>query len=539
MFSILSIFWFFREAKHILFWIFLWQLKEYHVGRLLDHLQTHKGRSLILNPLLFAKIILLILFLQNNALSSFVFAFLFLIYFFESAVFLKSLLSKQAKMPVGTFKARFLLVISFAIAVSFIPLQFAWLLAFDILTPLFISAVVLFFQPFSVYARNKVLKNAAAKRNSLKNLTVIGITGSYGKTSTKEFLATILSKKFNVAATKEHQNSEIGIAKYILNDLNSKHQIFIVEMGAYKKGGIRLLCSIVKPKIGIVTGVNEQHLALFGSLENLLSAEGGGELADALPRRLPDGSQGILAVNGDNKYCLDLLRKSSNLPANQEKKYTLGNKSIDADIWTEDILVEKDSVSFLAVNKLREMAHFKVGVLGRQNIQNLLAAVLIARELGMSIEEISDACKNIKQEQAGMVLKKGKLGVDIIDSSYSANPSGVFADLEYLNIFTNKKAIIMPCLIELGPKSAEIHKKIGQKIGEVCSLAIITSKDKFEYLKKGAVESGMRPGNILLCDKPEEISTIISLFCKSGDAVLLEGRIPPKVIELLTNEQLF
>jgi len=528
MFLLLNILWFFRESKYILFWLYLWQLKEYHIGRLLDHFRTDKGRKLILSPILFAKVILLALFLANSSLFSFIFLILFLIYLFESAVFLKSILAKQAKKPVITSKTLFLIFVSFALAIAFAGASIQWLLAFDILTPLIISAAVLFFQPFFVFARNNILKKAKQKINSFQNLTVIGITGSYGKTSTKEFLATILSGKFKVASTREHQNSEVGIARCILNDLGAEHQIFIVEMGAYKKGGIKMLCDMAKPRIGIVTGVNEQHLALFGSLDNLLSAEGGGELAEALPKN------GILAVNGDNKYCLDLLERSNNLLPNREKKYALSNKIIDADIWTEDITVEKDSISFVAMNKNKEMGHFKINVLGKQNIYNLLGVILVARELGMSFDEISNACKNIKQEQAGIILKQGKHGVDLIDSSYSANPDGVFADLDYLSIFPNKKAIIMPCLIELGPKSAEIHQKIGGKIGEVCSLAIITSKDKFEYLKKGAGEAGMKPGNILLCDNPEEISTIISLFCKAGDAVLLEGRVPNRLVKLLS-----
>lgn len=519
-----------------MFWLYLWQLKEYHVGRFLDHFRTDKGRKLILSPILFAKIILAVLLLTSNALFSFCFLILFLIYLFESVIFLKSILVKQVKKPVKTSKTLFLIFVSFAVLIIFLwnisfnaneTAVLFYLLAFDILTPLIISAVVLIFQPFFVFARNNILKKAAKKRICLKNLTVIGITGSYGKTSTKEFLATILSKKFKVVSTREHQNSEIGIAKCILNDLNSEHQIFIVEMGAYDKGKVKEVCSMVKPKIGIVTGVNEQHLALFGSLDNLLSAEGGRELAQALSK------DGFLVLNGDNKYCLDLNKRTDNI---SKKVYTTYKNVIDSDIWTEDIAVEKDSISFVAVNKNKEMGYFKVNVLGKQNVQNLLAAVIVARELGMGIEEISDACKNIKQEQAGMILEQGRRGIDIIDSSYSANPDGVFADLEYLSIFSNKKAIIMPCLIELGPKSSEIHQKIGKKIAEICDLAIITSKDKFEDLKKGAVEAGMKQKNILSCDNSEEIFTIISLFCKAGDAVLLEGRIPGKIIKLLSND---
>src|SRR3989344_3850730 len=538
MFLILNTLWFIWMLKYVLFWLYLWQLKEYHVGRFFDHFRTHKGKKLLFSFEQILKLVLLGLFVMDSGLFNPLFFVTFLVYLGESLIFLRNVYLRNFKKPIKTSKTMFLALASLAVVILFFgktsniedKLQPVWLLVFDILAPLIISIVVLIFQPFFVFARNNILRKASKKIKGFKGLTVIGITGSYGKTTTKEFLTTILSKKFKVAGTKKHQNSEIGIAKCILNDLNSQHQIFVVEMGAYKKGGIKLLADIVKPKIGIVTGVNEQHLALFGSLENLLSAEGGGELAESLPK------DGALIVNGDNKYCLDLLMHSSNLPANQEKKYSTSNKTIDSDIWTEEITVKKDSISLVAVDKNKNLANFTANVLGGHNVLNLLGAILVANELGMNFEEISDACKNIKQEQAGKIFSEGKLGIDIIDFFYSANPDGVFADLNYLSIFPNKKAIIMPCLIELGLKSAEIHQKIGKKIGEICGLAIVTSKDKFKDMKKGAMEAGMKEKNILLCDNPQEIFSAITSFCKSGDAVLLEGRIPSKVIKLLTNE---
>ena len=282
---------------------------------------------------------------------------------------------------------------------------------------------------------------------------------------------------------------------------------------------------MIKPKIGIVTGVNEQHLALFGSMDNLLSAEGGRELASLLP------TDGTLVFNGDNKYCLDLYKKTG---AYQKKIYSLSNKVLDADIWSEEVEMGKDHISFIAVDKTKEMGNFRANVLGKQNVQNLLGAILLAKELGMNFGEISEACKSISQKAAGMTLSQEKHGIAMIDSSYSANPDGVFADLDYLSIFSGKRVVVMPCLIELGKKSAEIHQKIGRKIGEVCDLAIITSKDYFNDIERGVNEASKN--NItkcLLCDKPQDIYSMITLFCKEGDAVLLEGRVPAGLINLL------
>ena len=562
--EIIAFLWLVRTIKFILFWIYLWQLKEYHIGRFIDHFSTDKGKTLVFGAISIVKLILLIFLLIDSVFLTLVFYVLFAVWAIESLLFIYSIFTKTFKRPVVTKKTVFLTSTSILLVILYAVFAYNYndvlgftfsILLFDILTPLLISAVVLLFQPFFVLARNGILKKAAKKISTFKNLTVIGITGSYGKTSTKEFLTTILASKFNVLSTPEHKNSEIGIAQTILQSLNEKHKIFIVEMGSYSKGGIKLLCDIVKPRIGIVTGVNEQHLATFGSLENLLSAEGGRELAESLPKN------GLIILNGDNKYCLDLYKKTGinkktkapilekigARPSTQDLSalvYTVKKDTVDSDIWTEDVEARKDSLHFIAICQDKEIAHFDVSVLGKQNVQNLLGAILIAKELGMNLEEISIACKNIRQEQAGMTLKKGLYGLNVIDSSYSSNPDGVMADLDYLNIFGQnllsldnfiqaKKVIVMPCLIELGSKSKEIHRQIGKKIAEVCDLAIITTKDRFDDIKSGAIEYSMPADKILLCDKPADIVNIITTFCKEGDAVLLEGRVPGELIRLL------
>jgi UDP-N-acetylmuramoyl-tripeptide--D-alanyl-D-alanine ligase len=535
MFILLNTLWFVWELKYILFWLYLWQLKEYHVGRFVDHFRTSKGKRLIFSLEQIFKLILFILLFLDQNLFNYIFSAIFILYAIESIIFLRAILKGSLKKPKITFKTLFLALISFSFVYIFLYLingssiivQPALILGFDVLTPIIISLIVLLFQPVSVLLRNSTIKKASDQMKEIKSasrLKVIAITGSYGKTSTKEFLSIILSKKYNVLNTREHQNSEICIARTILHDLKPEHEIFIAEVGAYNKGKVREVCLMLNPDIGIVTGVNEQHLSLFGSMKNLLLAEGGGELAVTLL------DSGTLIVNGDNKYCLDLCKKFDG----RKKIYSLTNKIIDSDIWSESITVHKNSISFLALDKSGNLAHFGVNVLGQQNVQNLLGSILIAKELGMTFGEISEACKEITHKDAGMILKTGKHDIEVVDSSYSSNPDGVFADLDYLSVFTTKKIIVMPCLIELGQKSSEIHERIGQKIGRICDLAIITSKDRFEDLKKGAIFAGMQEKDFILCDNPQDIYSMITLFSKSDDVVLLEGRVPPKLIEFLS-----
>lgn len=491
----ISFFWFVRQTKAILFWLYLWQLKEYRFDRFLDHFRTDRGKKLFFNLLFISKVILLLyafslsfypklLPLQLYFLWILILVFLYL---FESGKFL---LNIPPKKPVLTKKALFLIAVNLILVIlfcfflyqqfKFLPYWFVFgLLLFDILTAFIVSGIVLIFQPFTIYLKNKIIKKAKEKRREYKDLIVIGITGSYGKTSTKEFLATILSERFKVLKTKKHQNTEMGVSQCILNELKPEHQIFVCEMAAYKKGDIKLLADITKPKIGIITGVNEQHLALFGSMENLLSAEGGKELIESLPE------DGVAFFNGNNQYCVELYQTT------KIKKYLYG----------------KEAKTF--------------------GEENLLGAIAVARELGMASDETEKAIAKIENKLPGMEIKKGIKGITIIDASYSANPTGVMAHLEYLKTFPGKKIIVMPCLIELGSLSKEIHEKIGQKIAQVCDLAIITTADRFREIKKGA-------GKIaVLIEKPKEIFEKISSVCEKEDTVLLEGRVPEKLIKLL------
>ncbi len=404
--------WFLVFTKLLLFWVWLWQLKEYHWGRFLAHFETQKLRKILFSfhgvryPRLTSKTIIILI--------SGILLEIFLLYFCSFPVLLVSI----------------------------------------ILAPIISSLLVLFFQIPTVILVKKTLKKAKEKKEQFKNLIIIGITGSYGKSSTKEFLATILSEKFKVLKTPKNINAEIGIAKTILNELKPEHQVFIAEIGAYERGKIKEVCRVLEPKIGILTGINEQHLSTFGSQENIKKAK------YELIENLPEDSIAIIR---------DKL-----------------------DLRADDIRVEKEYI-FFRVNGV----DFKANLLGVHNIDNILLSASCAQKLGMSLEEISRACLKIKPEQGGMKFLRKDAPV-IIDSSYSANPDGVIADLEYLKLYSGQKIIIMPCLIELGKAAKEVHQRIGRKIAEVCDLAIITTRDYFKEIKQEAP-------NALLIEKPKEI----------------------------------
>lgn len=476
---IIFIVWFLVFTKLFIFWVWLWQLKEYRWRRFKAHFGTQKIRKLFFSlkgiryPKLTKKTIVILV-------SGILIEFLILFYLFF--------------LPENLF--------------------YFLLLVLIILAPIIFSLLVLFFQIPTTILIKRTLRKAKEKREKFKDLLVIGITGSYGKTSTKEFLATILEEKYKVLKTFAHQNTDPAIARLILDKLAAEHQIFIVEMAAYGLGEIKSPCRMIQPKIGILTGINEQHLSTFDSQENIAKTKY--ELIENLP---PDG---LAIFNGANKLCLELCQKTK-IP----KKLSGGVSK--SDIWAEDIKMEKEFVLFKVHSKDADSADFKVNLLGKHNIENILLAACCAKELGMTLEEISRACLKIKPEQGAMrILKKNDLTV--LDASYSANPVGVIADLDYLKIYSGKKIIVMPCLIELGKESKQIHKRIGKKIAEVCDLAIITTKDYFKEIKKGTETGSL---SLLLIENPREILKKLKEFSGKEDVILLEGRVPKGLIDSL------
>jgi len=470
----------------------------------------------LFNNLLLVKLVLLGFFFSQEEIVPFL---ILIIWVLESALFFRKVFKKDLIKPVFTSKILVLTAVFLTITVLFGTWVLSeekvfYLLFFDVLTPVLISLVVLFFQPFIFLIKKQIIKKARKKREGFNNLVVVGITGSYGKTSTKEYLTQILSKRFNVLKTSEHHNSEMGIAQCILNELKEEHQIFVCEMGAYKVGSIKLLADMAKPKIGILTGINEQHQSLFGSKENIIKTKY--ELVESLP------DEGLAIFNGANPDCISLYEKT-------KKPKRITGLLAKYDLYASDIKVKKEHLLFKVSGQNAKEVDFSVNLLGKQHIENILLAIQTALYLGMDLDQIASACQWIQPQERTMEFKRAKRGVSLIDDSYNSNPKGVIAALDYLRVFSLKKVIVMPCLIELGKDAKKIHQKIGREIEKTCDLAIITTKEHFHDIK------GKSP-NILFLNKQDKIIEKLKGFLARGDVVLLEGRISSKIIESIYNE---
>ncbi len=373
-------------------------------------------------------------------------------------------------------------------------------------------------------------------RNRIKKLhpKVIAITGSYGKTSTKYILNTILSQKFSVLMTPDSYNTPMGICKVIRGQLEPEHEIFIVEMGAYKRGEIRDLCKLVYPEIGILTAIGAQHLERFKSIDNIASTKY--ELIESLPQN------GIAVFNDDNEICSSLADKTKikvvrygidrNViasPVEARPEYQGRKKKSDeeAKLTARNIRSTNEGLTFTVEYGSGEMEQFKTKLLGRSNVYNILAATAVALECGITLNEVSRATKSLEPIPHRLQLIPGAGGVTVIDDGFNANPVGARAALEVLGSFAQgRKILVTPGLVELGEIEFEQNKIFGTEAAKVSDFVILVGPKRTESILEGLRTSGFPEGNITVVESLATATERLQQIVKTGDVVLFENDLP-------------
>ncbi len=472
---------------------------------MIDYLKTDEGKIKVLNYISILKIICVISISITQ--KYFIFYIIFLLLVFEVIVFIKEIIYMQFIRPKITKKV---LIIMFFVSIgllsfiykSFIsPKDILYLVVADIVFPLIVSFVVLFFWPITVLIKKYYVYKAKLYLSQFENLKVIGVTGSYGKSTTKEFLFTVLKESFKVIKTKGNTNTEIGVARQILSTDFSNYDVFIVEMGAYKKGEIRLIGNMVRPDIGIITSVNEQHLSLFGSIEKTMAAKY--ELIESVKR------DGVSVFNYDNERTRALGNKT------KDKKvifYSKNNNNVDC--YATNIQVHEDCLEF-NINKRDSV---KVNIIGEYNITNIMGVYAIAKALGMDELKIKEGIKKIRNINKTMCLTEWDTNY-LIDDTYNANPDGVIAAINHLQTFKKrKKIIVFSHMIELGKEVEHLHEKIGEVIDKVCDEVYFMDIEHAEYMLRGFINKS----KVIIEKDPK---TIFRYLQKTSNAVILfEGR---------------
>ena len=312
---------------------------------------------------------------------------------------------------------------------------------------------------------------AINKLKALPYLKTIGITGSYGKTSSKNILSEILSLRFNTLPTPKNYNTPNGLLITINNFLNKFHECFIAEMGARNTGEIKELCDLVKPTYGILTIIGTAHLESFGNQANIQKTKF--ELIESLP------AHGIALLNADDELQTTYKLKTKA----QVKWFSIKNKN--ADFLAKDIKTTSEGVSFkLFLKREQKSYEFTTKLLGAANVYNILAACALAYELGMTISELQKAVKRLTPTEHRLELKN--MGdFMLIDDSYSNNPLTAKLSLDVLKSMPGKKIIITSGMIELGSLQTKANEEYGEAIASVCDEVILIGNEQTKEIQNG------------------------------------------------------
>ncbi len=344
---------------------------------------------------------------------------------------------------------------------------------------------------------------------------VIGITGSYGKTGTKDILSFILSAKYNVLKTPGSYNTPMGICKVVRGQLSSDQEIFVVEMGARNRGDIKELCDLVRPRIGILTAIGPQHLEMFKTMDNLIKTKY--ELIESLP---PDGTA---VLNGDDGYCSDLAEKTRI----KVIRYGIETLNNHKNLVASNISTDIHGINFTVRSMDGEEIQFRAKLLGNHNVYNILAATAVALELGMSLTEISDRVKLLEPSPHRLQLVYGQGGVIVIDDSYNSNPVGAKTALEVLASFKNhRKILVTPGMVELGDEECEQNRILGTEASNVCDIVLLVGVKRIQPILQGLTEAGFPEERIATFASLAEATGHLSKILRRGDVVLFENDLP-------------
>lgn len=375
------------------------------------------------------------------------------------------------------------------------------------LNPLTVLLANLLMKPVEKSINNGFIRDAERIIDQMPRLTVIGVTGSYGKTSVKFFLGKLLSAKYNVLVTPESYNTTLGVVRSVREHLRPTHEIFVCEMGAKGRGEIKEICDIVRPKMGVITSIGPQHLETFGSIENIISTK------FELEQALPEG--GEIFLNTDNDYIASRKVRAERVSYGSDRP---------ADYRARDIKVSEQGSEFKLRGRDGAEYSFVTRLVGHHNVQNIAGAIAVADTLGVPMEDIAMQVRRL--ESVPHRLQLIRRGRDlIIDDAFNSNPSGARAALSVLGEFSGFKALITPGMIELGERQYELNCEFGRQAAEVCDFVALVGERQTKPIYDGLVSAGYDKSKIF-------VGATIQAAMAAVDAVVT----PERKIILLEND---
>ncbi len=422
---------------------------------------------------------------------------------------------KKAKKPlVVTARVKRLFVTQGLLCAGLCALYWFWSprgLAFiglgSMVVWLFTGAANAINTPLENHFAKGYVKDAARRLAAMPDLTVVGITGSYGKTSVKNYLNALLSAKYNVLMTPGSYNTTMGVVRTIREMLRPSHQIFIAEMGAKQKNDIKEICDLVCPTYGIITSIGEQHLETFGSLDNIIATKF--ELADAIPEN------GYAILNYDNEY---IRSRAVAVPT-----VTYGGADSGAGYRYSDMTVDTHGCQFTLTAPDGESCRYTTHLLGGHNIQNLAGCMALAHTLGISLKEMVYPIRLLKPVEHRLQL----LPNGYIDDAYNSNPAGFRSALDTLSAFSAQRVLVTPGMVELGERQDALNRELGEYAATKCDWAVLVGLKQAPPLKEGLLAGGFPEERIFVAATLTEGLNFVNNLPRDGERiVLLENDLP-------------
>ncbi|MCZ7540755.1 MAG: UDP-N-acetylmuramoyl-tripeptide--D-alanyl-D-alanine ligase [Anaerolineae bacterium] len=388
------------------------------------------------------------------------------------------------------------------------------------LSPLALPLANLLMLPVEACFRRMFVHRA---RRTLRRVhpVVIGITGSYGKTSTKEYLAHLLRGRYEVLATPRSYNTLMGVCLTINNDLKRSGPLdyFIVEMGAYIEGEIRAICKLTRPQIGIVTAVGPQHLERFGSIEATARAKY--EIIEALPR------DGVGIFNWDDHEVRTMYEHGypdTRIAVTWEN----AEHATQLRFLARGVRQTVDGLTFEVVDTLQhEREQFSAPLVGKHNVTNILLATAVARHLGMPLREIAVRAATLQSAEHRLQRKTLPGGITVIDDAYSANPVGARNALDVLALYREgRRVLITPGIVELGPLHAQENQTLGRLAARVCTDIVLVGAGQTRPIQQGIREASFAEEHLFVFDTREEAIAWFRRELRDGDTVLFLNDLP-------------
>ncbi len=377
---------------------------------------------------------------------------------------------------------------------------------------LFIANAVV--KPIQELDNRRFVQRAKRKLEEIAPLT-IGITGSFGKTTTKACIAAVAELRGPAYATPASYNTYLGVVRAINEGLTARHRTFIAEMGAYRRGDVAELCELVRPKLGVLTAIGPAHLERFGSLDEIEKAKG--ELAEQLP------GDGVYVTTLDDERC---VRTTERTEARVVLFSAAGNP--DADLTATDIAMAEGTTRFTLRTRAGEEVTVRTRLLGRHNVANLLAAAAVGTSLDMPLDAVARALARVSPpaHRLAPILNR-QAGIVVIDDAYNSNPVGAAAALEVLASHqAERRVLVTPGMVELGEREAEENERFGTQAAAVCDLVVLVGEERSKPILAGLSAASFPDSQIHVVANSSEAEALLAKTTRRGDVVLFENDLP-------------